>query len=99
MRKLFFLLALSMSVTTVVGVNHAAAQEYPWCLQGKGVSYPGDCNYQTRAQCQASASGRNVGCGINPRAWPATHPSRRSQLRWPEQIDLAPIPIGCVVPR
>lgn len=46
----------------------ATAQDYPWCVQGKGVGYPGDCSYRTRAQCQASASGRNVGCGINPRA-------------------------------
>ena len=45
----------------------AAAFDYPWCVQGRGVGYPGDCSYQTYAQCQASASGRNVGCGINPR--------------------------------
>ncbi|MGY4512375.1 DUF3551 domain-containing protein [Bradyrhizobium sp. USDA 3650] len=46
----------------------AKAQDYRWCIQGKGVGYPGDCSYSTRAQCLASASGRNVGCGINPRA-------------------------------
>lgn len=44
----------------------AAARDYPWCVQGRGVGYPGDCSYQTYAQCQASASGRNAGCGINP---------------------------------
>ncbi|MCK1287265.1 DUF3551 domain-containing protein [Bradyrhizobium sp. 44] len=45
----------------------AQAQEYRWCVQGKGVGYPGDCSFSTRAQCLASASGRNVDCGINPR--------------------------------
>nr|WP_249159606.1 DUF3551 domain-containing protein [Bradyrhizobium tropiciagri] len=50
------------------GVSPADARDYPWCVQGRGVGYPGDCNYQTRAQCLASASGRDVSCGINPRA-------------------------------
>ncbi|MGJ4941208.1 DUF3551 domain-containing protein [Bradyrhizobium sp. HKCCYLS1011] len=49
-----------------VGSTPAAAYEYPWCVQGRGVGYPGDCSYQTYAQCQASASGRLVSCGINP---------------------------------
>jgi hypothetical protein len=46
----------------------ANAQDYRWCVQGKGVGYPGDCSYATRAQCLASAAGRNVDCGLNPRA-------------------------------
>ena len=45
----------------------ANARDYPWCVQGRGVGFPGDCSFQTRAQCLASASGRNVSCGINPR--------------------------------
>jgi hypothetical protein len=52
---------------SVAGTAPAAAYDYPWCVQGRGVGYPGDCSYQTYSQCQASASGRNVGCGINPR--------------------------------
>jgi hypothetical protein len=51
---------------SLAGTAPAAAYDYPWCVQGRGVGYPGDCSYQTFAQCQASASGRNVGCGINP---------------------------------
>jgi hypothetical protein len=51
---------------SLAGAAPAAAHDYPWCVQGRGVGYPGDCSYQTYAQCQASASGRNVGCGINP---------------------------------
>ena len=45
----------------------AAAHEYPWCVQGIGVGYPGECMYTSFAQCQASASGRLASCGMNPR--------------------------------
>jgi hypothetical protein len=70
MRK--FILAV-MAVTaagaaTLATSAPAAAQEYPWCVQGKGVGYPGDCSYTSRAQCLASASGRFATCGLNPRA-------------------------------
>ncbi|MGY4370542.1 hypothetical protein ACVW1A_006607 [Bradyrhizobium sp. LB1.3] len=59
------LVSASLLISTVPAAH---AQNYRWCVQGKGVGYPGDCSYSTRAQCLASASGRNVGCGINPRA-------------------------------
>ena len=68
MRKILIMLALTAGTITVTGAVPADAQEYRWCLQGRQMGYPGDCNYQTRAQCMASASGRNAGCGINPRA-------------------------------
>jgi hypothetical protein len=69
MRK--FILAV-MAVTaagaaTLANSAPAAAQEYPWCVQGRGVGYPGDCSYSNRAQCMASASGRLATCGLNPR--------------------------------
>ena len=68
MRKLVLtMLALSAAgVATLATSAPAAAYDYPWCVQGRGVGYPGDCSYQTYAQCQASASGRSAGCGINP---------------------------------
>ncbi|NPU11933.1 DUF3551 domain-containing protein [Bradyrhizobium sp. 83012] len=66
-----------MMATGIVGVAFvsggdvtpavAGGYDYPWCVQGRGVGYPGDCSYQTFEQCRASASGRNAGCGINPR--------------------------------
>ncbi|KGT79498.1 signal peptide protein [Bradyrhizobium japonicum] len=68
MRKLLILITLAAGTSVLAGAMPAAAQEYRWCLQGRQTGYPGDCNYQTRAQCMASASGRNAGCGINPRA-------------------------------
>ena len=45
----------------------AAARDYPYCLQSRGVGIPGDCSYASYAQCRASASGRNADCNINPR--------------------------------
>jgi len=54
------------AMASVAGAAPAAAYDYPWCVQGRGVGYPGECSYQTFRQCQASASGRNVSCGVNP---------------------------------
>ena len=45
-----------------------AERDYPWCVVGDDLSWPGECMYETRAQCLASASGRwNTTCDINPR--------------------------------
>jgi Protein of unknown function (DUF3551) len=62
---LFFLAA---GAATMAGAGPAAAYDYPWCVVGGGFGYPGDCSYQSYAQCMASASGRRVWCNINPRA-------------------------------
>ena len=69
MRKstLAVLVSLAAGAATLAGSAPAAAYDYPYCVQGRGVGYPGDCSYRTYAQCQASASGRNVYCGVNPR--------------------------------
>ena len=54
-------LALSAAGDRIVaGSSPAAAYDYPYCLQGRGVGIPGDCSYATYAQCMASASGRNA---------------------------------------
>jgi hypothetical protein len=69
MRKLI-LAAMALAaagVTTVATSAPAAAYDYPWCVQGKGVGVPGDCTYTTYAQCIASASGRLAYCNVNPR--------------------------------
>ncbi|UGY14932.1 DUF3551 domain-containing protein [Bradyrhizobium septentrionale] len=68
MRTSLLLTVLTFGVAGLANVTPAGARDYPWCVQGRGVGYPGDCMYQTRAQCLASASGRNVICGVNPRA-------------------------------
>ena len=54
------------AIATMATSSPAAAYDYPWCVQGRGVGVPGDCSYQTYAQCMASASGRLASCGVNP---------------------------------
>jgi Protein of unknown function (DUF3551) len=69
MRKsvLTMLVLSAASVATLATSAPAAAQDYPWCVQGRQTGIPGECAYQTFAQCMASASGRDAYCGRNPR--------------------------------
>jgi hypothetical protein len=65
-------------VAGAAGIGPAAAYDYPWCAQGQGYGYPGECAYQTYEQCLASVSGRLLYCGINPRvAFNQQPPPRR----------------------
>ncbi len=57
-------------VVMVAGLAPAAHAErdYPWCLYGGEFSPAGECMYETREQCLASASGRwNLYCDLNLR--------------------------------
>jgi hypothetical protein len=65
--EMLALLALS-TVAAVAGTAPAAAYDYPFCAQGRGVGYPGECSYSNYQQCLASASGRGLYCNVNPRA-------------------------------
>lgn len=65
---LAFVTLLTAFAANVAGSAPAAAYDYRYCLQGRGIGIPGDCSYQTYAQCQASASGRGLYCNVNPRA-------------------------------
>jgi hypothetical protein len=63
------ILALSAATAgTLAGTAPAAAYDYPYCVQGRGIGIPGDCSYRTYGQCMASASGRGLYCNVNPRA-------------------------------
>jgi len=66
------ILALSTVLTafagSMAGSGPASAYDYPYCVQGRSMGYPGECMYQTYAQFMASASGRLATCGVNPRA-------------------------------
>lgn len=44
----------------------AAGDSSRYCLQGTTWGYPGNCQFSTYEQCQATASGTDAGCGINP---------------------------------
>ena len=61
-------LAAAIFITATAASYAQSAYDYPWCVQGRGVGIPGDCSYQTYAQCEASASGRGLYCNSNPRA-------------------------------
>ena len=58
---------LTAAAATVASSGPAAAIDYPYCVQGRGVGIPGDCSYSSYAQCMASASGRGLYCNVNPR--------------------------------
>ena len=79
MRKtmLAIITMLAAGTASVVGSAPAAAYDYPYCLQGRGVGIPGDCSYATYEQCLASASGRALYCNINPRVAFGQQPQRR----------------------
>jgi hypothetical protein len=68
MRKITLALAAASALFTGAAVSTpASAMDYPYCLQGRQTGYPGECSYRTYEECQASASGRDAYCGINPR--------------------------------
>jgi hypothetical protein len=85
MRKSGFLLmmALAAGLGALSVSAPAKAYDYPWCLQGRGPGYPGDCSYQTYAQCKAAASGRAVYCGVNPMT--AFAQDRRGRTVYPDR--------------
>lgn len=58
---------LAAGAVSLAGSAPAAAFDYPYCLQGRGVGIPGDCSYPSYEACMAAASGRALYCNINPR--------------------------------
>ena len=69
MRTIIVILALLAAGTAAIaGAASPVSYDYPWCLMGGELGYSGDCSYQTRDQCLASASGRSIlSCALNPR--------------------------------
>jgi Protein of unknown function (DUF3551) len=68
MRILIIVLAAVSAFGAAVAVSSpASAREFPYCLQGHDTGIPGDCQYRSYAECQATASGRLAYCAINPR--------------------------------
>jgi hypothetical protein len=67
---------ISLAILAPVSALTAAASLAPasaaqgnqdnYCLQGRQSGYPGNCEFSTYQQCQATASGTGEGCGINP---------------------------------
>jgi hypothetical protein len=67
MRRILLITALAAASALTLTVSTSPASAARYCLQGAGWGYPGSCQFRTFAQCRATASGTNAGCGINPR--------------------------------
>ena len=69
MRTMLAILALlAAGAAANAGSVSPVSYDYPWCVMGGELGYSGDCSYETRAQCLASASGRwNLYCDVNRR--------------------------------
>jgi hypothetical protein len=75
----------SAAFATIGSASPAAAFDYPYCLQGKQTGIPGDCSYRSYRECQASASGRDAYCNINPRvAYQRQLQPRRGRGAYPD---------------
>lgn len=74
------LAVLAAGIVASAASAPAQAREYRFCVQSPETGIPGDCSYDTYAQCRASASGRFADCGLNP--WFAfSNPERRRSRR------------------
>jgi hypothetical protein len=52
---------------SIAGLTPAAAGNYPYCIKGCDFGAGrGDCSFSSYQQCQATASGRDAYCDINP---------------------------------
>jgi len=69
MRSIIFIL-LAMGGLAVVGAEPAQASartRYPFCMRGPTSPGLSNCSFTSRAQCQATASGRRgMTCIANP---------------------------------
>ena len=62
---LFVVVAVTLVSATIASLSPAVAARY--CLRGRHFGYPGNCQFATLQQCQATASGTGSYCGLNPR--------------------------------
>jgi hypothetical protein len=63
--QIFMILVSFAAVVSTV--QPAAAARSKYCLQNRQWGFPGNCQFATRHQCMAAASGTGATCGINPR--------------------------------
>jgi hypothetical protein len=65
MRALFLAFVTSAVVLPAVSCP-ASANEFPYCIQGDDFAGgTGDCIFTSKAQCEATASGRTASCTEN----------------------------------
>ena len=75
MRSVLVAAVTAASAFAVIASSPATALDYPYCLQGDDPGYPGDCQFASRDECKAAASGRSADCGLNPAFGYRVHPS------------------------
>ncbi|HVX77937.1 MAG TPA: DUF3551 domain-containing protein [Bradyrhizobium sp.] len=56
----------SLGVIVVAPAQAVTTTRYPYCLQGRSSPGWSNCNFATRAQCWAKASGKRLTCVANP---------------------------------
>ncbi len=66
MRKAMWALMIGCAASAI-GVLPATAREFPFCIKGCDFGGSrGDCSFVSYQQCQATASGRDAYCDVNP---------------------------------
>jgi hypothetical protein len=60
----------------LLAAAQASARDYPYCLQGGDYGLPGNCQFTSYQQCEATASGTISYCGANPRFAPGWLPGQ-----------------------
>jgi hypothetical protein len=66
MRSVIVAALSAASAVAVFASSPAQARDYAYCLQGEDWGYPGNCQFVSRDECKASASGTSADCGLNP---------------------------------
>jgi hypothetical protein len=66
-RAVPMLASLATLMSLACSSQAQSAQTDRYCLQGRSWGFPGNCQFATRQQCLAAASGTSAACGLNPR--------------------------------
>jgi hypothetical protein len=66
-RTILTLASFAALIAATIPAAQANAANDRYCLQGRMWGYPGNCQFASYQQCQATASGTSAYCGVNPR--------------------------------
>ena len=60
------ILVVLLTIAASGALDAAMARDYPFCIMGCDFGGAGSCIFDSYAQCQAAASGRDAWCVTNP---------------------------------
>ena len=60
------ILVALLTIAASGALDAAMARDYPFCIMGCDFGGAGSCTFDSYAQCQAAASGRDAWCAANP---------------------------------